>query len=204
MTVYRSVADFARDARAGKAAGSLIKATLATTVKATARDRVLRFTISDATVDRMGDTITVAGWKLDNFKRNPVVLWAHQQDTLPVAKCTAIGVQYGRLVAEAEFCGPDVNPFGEQCLQAFKQGYLSAVSVGFMAVKWRWMNPADPENSGIVFEESDLTEWSCVTVPANPNALIEGRSAPQPAAPSKAQPAKLLTLHLQQLAALRR
>lgn len=31
--------------------------------------------ISTAAVDRMGDSISVQGWKLDAFKKNPVVLW---------------------------------------------------------------------------------------------------------------------------------
>ena len=40
---------------------------------AAGNNRTFTFTISSATVDRMGDTIAVDGWKLDNFKRNPIV-----------------------------------------------------------------------------------------------------------------------------------
>jgi hypothetical protein len=36
-------------------------------------NRMLDFVISTATVDRMGDTIAVDGWQLDNFKKNPIV-----------------------------------------------------------------------------------------------------------------------------------
>src|SRR3982074_2078635 len=46
--------------------------------------RTFTFTISSATVDRMGDSIAVDGWRLDNFKRNPVVLWGHDGSMLPV------------------------------------------------------------------------------------------------------------------------
>src|SRR6266849_6530445 len=38
---------------------------------------VIDFRSSDHTLDRYQEVITVAGWKLDNYKRNPVVQNAH-------------------------------------------------------------------------------------------------------------------------------
>src|SRR6476660_1874109 len=35
-------------------------------------NRTFTFTISSATPDRHGDSIAVEGWKLDNYKKNPV------------------------------------------------------------------------------------------------------------------------------------
>jgi hypothetical protein len=66
--------------------------------------RVLTFTISTASVDRDGDTIAVAGWRLENYLKNPVVLWSHDRRTLPVARAKRVWVEGGAaLMAEAEF-----------------------------------------------------------------------------------------------------
>ena len=35
------------------------------------------FVISTDEVDRHGDIVSAGGWRLDAFRRNPVVLWAH-------------------------------------------------------------------------------------------------------------------------------
>jgi hypothetical protein len=61
-----------------------VRASLDTEVKAGDGDsRTLTFTISSAAVDRMGDTIKVDGWKLDAYRKNPVVLWGHDAGDFP-------------------------------------------------------------------------------------------------------------------------
>ena len=37
----------------------------------------MRFVASDESVDRYGDIIRASGWQLDNFRKNPVLLFAH-------------------------------------------------------------------------------------------------------------------------------
>src|SRR5713226_4602912 len=43
---------------------------------------VIDFRSSDHTLDRYQEVITVAGWKLENYKRNPVVQNAHSYCSL--------------------------------------------------------------------------------------------------------------------------
>src|SRR5580765_2924070 len=43
---------------------------------------VIDFRSSDETLDRYSEFITVAGWKLDNYRRNPVVQNAHSYSSL--------------------------------------------------------------------------------------------------------------------------
>jgi hypothetical protein len=38
--------------------------------------RTVRFCLSDSSIDRMGDTIDAAGWRLGPYKANPVVCGA--------------------------------------------------------------------------------------------------------------------------------
>jgi HK97 family phage prohead protease len=151
-----------------------------TEVKAGEGDsRSLTFTISTDSVDRMGDTISVAGWKLDAYRKNPVVLWGHDSADFPVAKSTKLWIEGSKLKAETEFVPAD-NPatglHAEGILQLYKGGFLSATSVGFSPLKYAFTD--DPTRRfGIDFLEQELLEFSCVTVPANAEALIEGRAA---------------------------
>ncbi len=77
--------------------------------------RTLQFTISTDTPDRDRDTIDVAGWDLRAFKKNPVVLWAHDYSGLLVAKASSIKKEEGRLTAKATFAEHEfaetVSPF---------------------------------------------------------------------------------------------
>ena len=49
---------------------------------------IIEFRSSDETLDRYNERITVSGWKLDNYRKNPVVQNAHNyasvSDTIAV------------------------------------------------------------------------------------------------------------------------
>ena len=47
---------------------------------------VCDFVISNGSIDRDFDTINPDGWNLENYRKNPVVLWNHEWDDPPVAK----------------------------------------------------------------------------------------------------------------------
>lgn len=148
-----------------------------TEVKADGESRSLDFTISSAAVDRYGDTIAADGWKLTNFRKNPVVLWMHDNTMLPVAKASNVRVEDGKLKARAEFTPAEMVRYNDIVFDMLKAGFLSATSVGFVPLKYNFVD--DPARRfGIDFLEQELLEFSIVTVPANPEALIEGRSIP--------------------------
>lgn len=141
--------------------------------------RELLFTISTPAVDRVGDTIAVDGWQLDNYRKNPVVLWAHDYTDYPVAMSRQIWAEDGKLKSIAKFVPADNPATGKTAdgiYQLYKQGFMSATSVGFRPIKWAWTEDSD-RKFGIDFEEQELLEYSLVPVPANAEALIEARSA---------------------------
>lgn len=151
------------------------KALTAEVKVASESDRTIDFVISTDTVDLAGDTIAVAGWKLDNYKKNPVVLFAHDASSMPVGKATNVRVEDGKLKATVEFMTREISGFADAVFRALKAGFLSAVSVGFYPVKYAFVD--DPERRfGVDFLEQILLEFSVVPVPCNPEALIEGRS----------------------------
>jgi len=128
------------------------------------RGRVRRFTISTGAVDRDGDTINPAGWRLDNYRNNPTVLWAHDYSQLPLAKAVDIRVEGQALIADAEFADHD---FANTVLRLVDGGFLRATSVGFKPEK----AIRNDQRGGTDFIEQELLEFSIVPVPANPEAV---------------------------------
>lgn len=116
---------------------------------------------STSSVDRQGDVIDQNGWELDNYKKNPVMLWAHDYSSLPVAKVSEITVDARGLVASYEFASADGNPMAAQIKELVDGGFINAVSVGFIP----------KERNGSVISKSELLEISFVPVPANQDAL---------------------------------
>ncbi len=53
------------------------------------------FTASNEEIDRDGEIIEAKGWDLKNFKKNPVIIYAHDYRTLPIGKATHIGIKDG-------------------------------------------------------------------------------------------------------------
>lgn len=141
--------------------------------------RKIKFTISTSAVDRDKDTIAVEGWDLDNYKKNPVVLWAHDGRSFPVGKCTQIGVEGNELKATVEFMPKDIpiqGEFAEAVYRMCKEGYLSATSVGFQPTEYEVSKSRDDGESWFApldIKKQELWEFSIVTMPCNPEALID-------------------------------
>jgi HK97 family phage prohead protease len=121
------------------------------------------FTIIASTnaVDRQGDVVDQSGWDLTNFKKNPVLLWAHDYSALPIGKVVSAQVIKGQLIADFIFATADANPMAQQVKRLYEEGIVNASSVGFIPL----------ERQGNVITRSELLELSLVPVPANQEAL---------------------------------
>lgn len=140
----------------------------------TGKGSVHRFTISTAAVDRHNDTVAVDGWDLEPFKQNPVVLWGHRAGIPPIGKATEVGIVDDTLQAIAQFTDRDINPEGFQIGRMVDEGFLNATSVGFKPTNWVWVESED-RPWGVDFIEQQLLEFSVVSIPANPEALVHGK-----------------------------
>jgi HK97 family phage prohead protease len=137
-------------------------------------DRKIKFVISTGDPDREKDIISPEGWSTSNYLQNPVVLFAHDYASLPVARATSVKLENGNLIAEAEFADEKLNPMAEQVYQMLKQGYLRGASVGFRPLDFTY----NEQRGGVDFAKQELLEFSVVPVPANPGALMSaGMSA---------------------------
>lgn len=150
--------------------------------------RVRVFVASDSSVDRYNTTIAAEGWKLDNYNRNPVVLWMHDHRLPPLGKAI-VTLEGGKLMAAVEFLPPEVNPMAEQMLRTLDAGVLG-ISVGFEPIKSEYnaARETGDEWQDLVYPpldyiEQELLELSIVNVGGNAAALPDGRSLVQRAHP---------------------
>ncbi len=130
-------------------------------------ERTIEFVGSTKAKDRYGDVIEQAGWEIGNFLGNPVVPWGHDYSMPPVAKALEVGIKDGDLVFKAQFATKDEYEWADTIYKLYKGGYLRAFSVGFIPLEYdgNW-------EVGYTFTKCELLEVSCVTVPANPEALV--------------------------------
>lgn len=161
-------------------------------IKSDVASRKVSFVISTGAVDRDRDSVKPDGWRLDSYRKNPVVLWGHRSRDLPIASAESIGTAGGALKATARFAMPGEDydpdewpkdlPTPDTVLRMLRGGFLRATSVGFVPVKSLW----NESRQGIDFEEQELLEFSIVPVPSNPEALIDAKAAGIDVAPIKA------------------
>lgn len=122
--------------------------------------------------DRHGEIVVQSGWKLENYMKNPVVLWAHDSGQPPIAKMTEIGVNAGtnQLEGKMQFAVNEY-PFAETIFNLIVGGYQKAFSAGFINNKYE----IDQENDKVYLVENELLEVSAVPVPANQLALAKSK-----------------------------
>jgi len=116
--------------------------------------------------DRDGEVLSVEGWELENYKKNSVLLWMHNQNPahngLPVGRANKIGYKTisGKkcLVFEPEL--DDSTEFNRALKKMILNGLVNTCSVGFL--------PTEKEDN--IYTKQELLEISFVPVPANHQA----------------------------------
>lgn len=131
---------------------------------------VVDFISSDETVDRYNEIITANGWVLDAYQKNPVFQDSHDYSTIlrTIGKATVTQVRDGKLFQRIQFA-VSANPLAKIAYALYKGGFLNAVSVGFVPLKWQ--NGDSTTGYSRKYTKQILLETSAVAIPANPNAL---------------------------------
>lgn len=129
--------------------------------------RIIRGIATTPTPDRVGDIVEPLGVKFSN----PLAfLWQHDAHqpigTVKFDKPTKDGITF-----EAEI--PTIDEPGtlkdriDEAWQSIKIGLVRAVSIGFRAVEYAFL-----DDGGIRFIKSEVFELSAVTIPAQPEAVM--------------------------------
>jgi hypothetical protein len=153
-------------------------------------DRTLRFSGSDETEDRDGDILTIAGWELDEYNKNPVIMGFHEYDKFPYARSLNTQIDLGKqkLIFDVQF--PTINELTsypenpdmlaehakniDMAYNMYRNGYMKAVSVGFIGKEYEPITK-EGRTTGRKYIRQSLLELSLVPVPSNPNALSEAK-----------------------------
>lgn len=173
--------------RAAKLGGGLLS-WLALGTEETTDDGTVGFVASTPAVDRMGDSVDQQTWRLANYRRNPVFLADHRGNDVVgrVVKVGRTAAEDGaqQLRIRVRFDESDLNPRGQLLAHQHRNGFRSAVSVGFLPGETKSRTELAPDDplyvdptktsrrmAGYLFRHPELLEVSSVGVPANPEAL---------------------------------
>ena len=114
--------------------------------------------------DRVGDVIPPEAWTkggLNNFKKNPIILFNHKYDQ-PIGKATEIEIDDRGLKLTA-IISKKVPQY-----ELIKDGILSTFSVGFLVKDADY----DKAKDGFIIKDAELLETSVVSVPCNQDATF--------------------------------
>lgn len=141
-------------------------------VKQLADDELLMIGSTD-TEDRDGEVIDPKAWDLKNYKKNPVILPAHDYRQPAIGRADEVKIKDGKLTFKIKFPPEGDNPVADVYRKLYKGGFMSASSVGFFPKQW--VDGDGKKNPWRTWTEVELLELSLVSVPANPEALAEQR-----------------------------
>lgn len=137
--------------------------------------RTIEFVASTEAVDRYGDIIRVAGWKYENYLKNPVFLWGHRSGDPPIGRTVELRRESNppALVQKVQFADKATYAFADTIFNLYKNGFMRAVSVGFRPLEdpTPIFEETTGHTTGYEFTSQELLELSAVPIPANPQAL---------------------------------
>lgn len=128
-----------------------------------------RMIASTPDVDRDKDRVIATGARLDNFLKNPVLMYGHnyRDPWALIGKAADLQVDAGGINFQPELREPANDSDPMTVIRAlWDQKLLRAASIGFNPTKWM-----ENEVGGRDFVEWELLEISIVPIPANQNAL---------------------------------
>ena len=152
---------------------SVIRKVMPAQIKALGDDEV-EVTMSTGDVARDGHIFMPQGAKLDNYRKNPVVLWQHDPDH-PVARADSIQVNDNNITALIRFAPSGVAQKSDEVRGLVKSGIISGVSVGIEPLEMEPLDPKKPRGGQRVLVW-ELLECSFVSIPADTGATVTARA----------------------------
>lgn len=127
--------------------------------------------ITTAAVDRDHEIVDPQGGVIEEFMKNPVVLFGHNHYEMPIGKAAWIRSDAKGLIAKTMYAN---TAKANEVYEYRKAGFPLAKSIGFIPIKTEDFPEGSPERAQGVrrkYTEWLLLEYSDVPVPSNPEAL---------------------------------
>jgi hypothetical protein len=129
------------------------------------------FTLHDETVNTYGFRMLTSGAKLDEFRKNPVMLLNHNDWSMPIGRWENIRIEGGKILADPVFDDQDVT--GREVKGKIDRDFIRMASIG------AWPPEEVSEEQVLKLEGQrgpTVTKWtvreaSIVTIGSNHNAL---------------------------------
>lgn len=150
-----------------------------------AAERAVVAVITTSTIDRDREIVQPGGLDTKAYLANPVVLYQHNGWSTPVGKCLWIKrtPDGAGLLAKVQFWK---SAEAQDLYDLYASGFMSAFSIGFRTLEGSPPTPeevrADPSKADCRFihRKTELLEFSCVTIPCNPDAVVVEKSLRSP------------------------
>jgi HK97 family phage prohead protease len=130
-------------------------------------DGILETVVTTGNLDRHGEKIVSMGVNTDTYMSNPVVLYGHDYQSLPIGKAISLEKRENSIIARFKLATEEYD-FANTVSKLIKGGYLNAVSIGGIVKEW------SKDFTEIL--KMDMVEFSVVPVPANAEATMTRRS----------------------------
>lgn len=145
-------------------------------------NRIAKFIISTSDTDRDSDVVVQEGILIDDYLKNPIILFAHNAMSLPIGitlsikktqtKTTALGLFFDNRV--------DASGTADLVFRMIQARALRGASIGFKIISARFPTEEEAKKLkmdpwGIIYEATSMFEWSVCSIPANQNALVESK-----------------------------
>ena len=128
------------------------------------------FKISDESLNSYGFWVKSDGIDTANFSKNPVMLFNHNKESMPIGTWENLRVENGELLADAVFDMDD--PLAKEVDRKVEKGIIRGASLGLKVKRFsddpKLMKPGQQRATLI---ESELAEVSITAFPSNRNAL---------------------------------
>ena len=82
------------------------------------------FVLHDESVNSYGFRMLTAGAVLEEFKKNPVMLYNHDDREMPIGRWDNIRIEDNRILADAHF--DELDPRGKEIARKVEAGYINA------------------------------------------------------------------------------
>lgn len=119
--------------------------------------------ISTISPDRYNEIVLPEGVNTNNYEKNPIVLLNHNSP-LPIGKNLWIKKIPTGLQAKTQFADTEL---ANDVMKLYRDGFMRAFSIGFLSK----VRDIDKEKR-LIHKDSELLEYSAVTIPANADALM--------------------------------
>jgi len=128
------------------------------------------FVLSDETVNTYGFRVLMDGADIEQFRRNPVMFYNHDEWSVPIGRWDNVRIEDGKLLADPVFDMQDEN--ARKIAGKVERGFLRMASIGFRVVE----TSDDPMKVLPGQKLPTVTKWqlreaSIVGIGANHNAL---------------------------------